>query len=223
MNNRGRNRRPGMGNQPRSTVRQSLGLLKSAMHGHANKLRGTNPPQFSRLPYNTVTLGQEYSPSESTPDVQTETVATIITALKAQLGLTDQGIRAKILRIDLWALPGIVPSGLATLGVNPEITAKFFSLIELTAATSGSGAISEPVGMKELEDIGVNGQSAAVVSYTWPKEQQDIPCRIPSTGNAQEVVTWTVPAGVKVYFRAHLHWSPIGTSNIEDRYAMAST
>jgi hypothetical protein len=192
------------------------------MHGHANKLRGTNPPQFSRLPYNTITLGTEYPPVETDPDVQTVTVASLISALKVQLGLSDQGIRVKILRIDLWALPGIVPAGLATLGVNPEITAKFFSLIELTAATSGSGAVTEPVGMKELEDIGVNGQTAAVVSYTWPKEQQDIPCRIPSTGTAQPIVTWSVPPGVKVYFRAHLHWSSIGTSNIVDRYAMVS-
>lgn len=226
--NRGNNRRGRAGpTQPRTTLRQSMGLLKSSLHGHANKLGATNPPPFARVPYNTVTLGGEFIPSTGQTGslVKDLTISNVIDELGDQLGITASGgIRVKIQRVDCWSLPNttILTGGTANIGVNPEVAAKFFTIVELTGETSGTGAVSAPASLKELEDAGLNGQTAAVVSYTWPRNQQDIPCPKPSTGTSQTLVQFTAPAGCIVLYRVHLHWSTIGNSQLATRFARVS-
>merc|ERR1711981_347468 len=89
--------------------------------------------------------------------------------------------------------------------------------------TSGTGSTVIPVSLKELEDTGINGQSAAVISYSWPRAQQDIPCGKPVSGNSQPIVEFAAPVGCIVYARIHVHWSSLGASNISTRYAVPST
>jgi hypothetical protein len=198
-----------------------MGLLKSSLHGHANKLRATNPPSFTRQPYNTVTLGVTYGPGSSSQLTQTITTGTIVDLLKAQLGLTASGLRVKIQRADFWAMPSEGISELAELGINPQVTGKFYSLVELNGNTSGVGATVYPVALKELDDTGINGQSAAVVSYSWPRDQADMPLGKPEAagGTPGTIAELAAPLGVKVFARFHVHWSTIGTDDIATRYS----
>jgi len=216
-NNRGRQR---AGPPARMTARASIGLLKSSLHGHANKLRGTNPPSYTRQPYNTLTLGTVYGPGQSGQLTESITVKKVITLLEQQLGLTASGLRVKVQRMDFWAMPAEGISELAELGVNPEVTGKFYSLIELNGNTAGTGATVYPVALKELDDTGINGHSAAVVSYSWPRDQADMPLGNPppSGGDTAKIADLAAPLGVKVFARIHVHWSTIGESDVSTRY-----
>lgn len=198
-----------------------MGLLKSSLHGHANKLRATNPPSYTRQPYNTVTLGAVYGPGTQSQLTETITIGTIVDLLEGQLGLSATGLRVKIQRADFWAMPSEGISELAELGINPQVTGKFYSLVELNGNTSGVGATVYPVALKELDDTGINGQSAAVVSYSWPRDQADMPLGKPppSGGTAGTIAELAAPLGVKVFARFHVHWSTIGTGSISTRYS----
>lgn len=217
-NNNVRGRRP---NPNGPSLRQSMGLLKSSLHGHPNKLRGTNPPSYTRVPYNNLIVNLETFAGQTDPGVGKIDASDLIGQLEDQLFGTQSvtGLRVKVQRIDLWALPEkLGDGGLSSVGINPEISAKFYSIIDTSVETSGSGALAETAALKELDDIGLAGQSAAIVSYSWPRNQQDIPIRLFSEGTYSPIAEWATPTGVRVVARVHVHWSSVGATTLSQRY-----
>lgn len=172
-------------------VANQLAMLKSSLHGHENRLKATDPPPFTRKPFNTITVEAILEHAENGQ----VTVTGIISALRSQLDMAlSQDVTIKIKRIDLW-----VPGLLAT----PSIRGRFFSLV---MAQSTSSTTSHSILLKSLQDIGTLGASAAVVSYSWPRDQQDIPLN-PETSDGQPVFEYTTAHDEsQVYARYHLLW-----------------
>lgn len=192
-------------------------MLKSSLHGHENHLRATNPPPFNRKPFNTIVveelLSGEPDPSEgkisqlssnlkALKSTGSITVGSIIKALQAQLDLaTCKELMIKVQRIDLWSI--------STTGILPTIRGEYFSL---TTQISGNSVPQIRVNsIKFLEDIGVPGDSAALVSYSFPRDQADMPL---STGGTTSqpldplIVSWkSDDENLRVFARYHLHWN----------------
>jgi len=210
-------RRAARGNltqRPRATGgnRAAIGMLKSSLHGHANKLMGTNPPQINRRPYNTVVVNFNMDGAAEVLD-QEITIATLVEALEDQLGITGVNIRVKLHRADFWAIPSDGATSIGDLNVTPSVAVRFYSLVPSVGESTGSGAIAYRTTLKELEDVGLPGQSAAVVSYSWPRDQSDLPLGKPEAGSGaspQPLCTVGAPSLVTVVGRFHLHWSTIG-------------
>jgi|ERR1712080_106380 len=192
---------------PMPSVRAQIGALKSSLHGHANKLGGTNPPPFTRRPYGTITV-------EETATSATDTVITLTninTALKSQLGTTSE-LQLKIQRIDIWVMPtGVTQVDAGVFNAIPTVRARFFSLVP---NVNPSATVATTNALKSLEDIGCPGASAAVVSYSWPRDQQDMPMA-PSQGTGSiPVFQYTIAPGCTAYIRYHLHWSLLDSATI---------
>lgn len=204
----GRRRGRGAATQQRGppSVRAQIGALKSSLHGHANKLGGTNPPPFTRRPYGTITVEET---STSATD-QVITVTNIMSALKTQLGATSE-LQLKIQRIDIWVMPTGAQVDAGVFNAIPTVRARFFSLIP--NVPSGA-SVATTNALKSLEDIGCPGSSAAVVSYSWPRDQQDMPMTpAQGTGNIP-VFEFTIAPGCTAYKRYHLHWSLLDSATI---------
>lgn len=199
--NRGQGRRGGQirrGGPP--PMRAQLGALKSSLHGHANRLGGTNPPPFNRRPYGTITVEEVVT---TATDLQRD-IGQVMTALAGQLGITSDHLVLKVQRVDIWVMPTGAATSTGVTNAIPTVRARFFSLV-LNVATGATVATSN--ALKELEDIGCPGAHAAVVSYTWPRDQQDMPMiGAQGTGNIP-VVDFTIAANCTAYLRYHLHWS----------------
>jgi len=216
--NRGRNNGRGRGG-PRN-VNGSLQMLKSSLHGHENRLTATNPPPFNRKPFNTIVVESEVSVPPTPPnspiprerllnpyanvgvtasvDTGTITIGAIIKALQEQLETSVvTGLVIKIKRIDLWSLGG--------LETVPTIRGKFYSLNTQISGQTVPQVRVNP--LKVLEDIGCPGASAAVVSYTFPRDQADYSL---SAGDHHDpvVVDWkTQSVNLKCFARYHLFWN----------------
>lgn len=170
-----------------------LGMLKSSLHGHDNDLTATNPPQFNRKPFNSITVETILE----TPDEGTITFSDILAALKSQLNVPGNvTLNFKLKRVDLWA---------ADDTETPYIRAAFYSLHDQGHETSASSVRTVPI--KFLEDQGQSGQSMAVVSYTWPRAQQDLPFAQSINSQFQSVVKYTKNEHAKIYVRLHLLWN----------------
>lgn len=157
---RGR-RGAGAPNRGPNVSKAQFGMLKSSLHGHENDLTATNPPQFNRKPFNSITVETILE----TPDEGTINFSDILTALKSQLNVVGATtLNFKIKRVDLWT---------SDETMTPYIRAAFYSLHDQGHETSSSSLNVVPI--KFLEDQGQSGQSMAVVSYTWPRSQQDLP------------------------------------------------
>ena len=213
MNNRGRNNN--RGRRTPLNVRGQLQMLKSSLHGHENHLRATNPPPFNRKPFNTIVVEELLSgtpdPSEGKISPLSSnlkalvssgniTVKSIIKALQDQLDIaTCKELMIKVQRIDLWSI--------STTGILPTIRGEFFSL-----STQISGAVAPQIrvnSIKFLEDVGVPGESAALVSYSFPRDQADIPLSVGTAPNLNPlIVSWkSDDENLKVFARYHLHWN----------------
>lgn len=200
-------------------MRGALNQLKSSLHGHENKLRQTNPPTVNLTPYNTIIVSEEYA---DTGSVTSRTVKDIAEALLVQLGFgPDSGVavRIKIQRIDAWALPSKAESGgTFTFQQTPIVAAKFFSLIsQVDNAATSSSKTGFKVGLKEIRDEGLSGQQAAIASYSWPRDQADMPLGEASTNaDTGKVISISSEVGNRIILRYHLHWSTIGQPNLFD-------
>jgi len=213
-------RRTARGNltqRPRATGgnRAAIGMLKSSLHGHANKLMATNPPQINSRPYNTVVVSKTFLGTSVSALNQEISIATVIEALEDQLGISGINIRVKLHRADFWAIPSAGAASITALNAIPEVVARYYSLVPSVGESSGSGvgAIAFKTTLKELEDIGLPGQTSAVVSYSWPRDQSDLPLGKPEGGSnvaPQPVCTVFAPVNVDITARIHLHWSTIG-------------
>lgn len=191
-----------------------MAQLKSSLHGHENKLRQTNPPQINLTPYNTIIVSEEY---DGTSSVKSVKVRNIVEQLQLQTGLTDAALRIKIQRIDVWALPAKAESGgTFTFQQTPFVAAKFFSLIsQVNNAATSSSETGFKVGLNEIQDEGLSGQQAAVVSYSWPRDQADMPLgEAEANADTGNVISVATEVGNRIIIRHHLHWSPIGKASL---------
>jgi hypothetical protein len=119
----------------------------------------------------------------------------------------------KIKRIDLWSFdPTLVPS----------VRATFYSLIGFSSVSTETDVI---LPLKTVEDIGVPGQSMAVVSYSWPRDQQDMPLTGLGDASAVPLYKYTMGAATStIYARYHLLWcTGDRTSGEEEVYSPNST
>lgn len=174
-----------------------LGMLKSSLHGHENELAATNPPPFNRKPFNSITVETIIK----TPDTGTLSVNDVITALRNQLGnAVGTALNFKLKRVDLWA---------SDLSATPYVRAAFYSLHDQGHDTTQTSIHTVP--LKFLEDQGASGQSMAVVSYTWPRSQQDMPFAESINLQNQILVQYTKSNTAEIYARLHLLWN---TGNI---------
>lgn len=215
MNRGARGRRGNNTPRVQATVRGALNQLKSSMHGHENKLRATAPPPINLTPYNTIIV-EELHKAENTT-AWPRRISNVVDALRVQTGLTGK-LRIKLQRVDVWAIPapGVAGGENPLFQQTPVVAAKFYSLVAaVDNAPSSASETAYRVGLIELRDIGLSGQRAAVVSYSWPRDQQDMPVgentANTNTGNILSVVS---DAGNDIKVRYHLHWSPIGETNV---------
>jgi len=178
-------------------MRRELGLLKSALHGHENKLRALDPVSLNRRPYNSLVVQQTLISEGTSIGVQ---VSGIVKALLGQLGLATQDatlINIKIRRCDCWA------ASKANSTVRPAVSADFSSLVPTVAdpTTPGNAIVAYP-NMKRLSDLG-GVTSAARVSYSWPTAMADIPLN----QNADFVVMETASNITEIDVRWHVLWN----------------
>lgn len=189
---RGR-RGAGAPNRGPTVSKAQLGMLKSSLHGHENDLSATNPPQFNRKPFNSITVETILE----SPDEGTINFSDILTALKSQLSVTGATtLNFKVKRVDLWT---------SDETLTPYIRAAFYSLHDQGHEPTSSSVNVVPI--KFLEDQGQSGQSMAVVSYTWPRAQQDLPFAQSINNQRQVLVKYTKNQSAKIYARLHLLWN----------------
>lgn len=190
----------------RGGLRREINLLKSSLHGHANKLRFLAPPGFSRRPFNTLTV------SHVAPDAATEYLygpRDVITYLVNQLGLdaqTKTKIVIKVRRVDAYA----VPAGPAS--DRPSITMNVSSLTPTVSDPATPGVAEVGYGnLYNKTDLG-NLSECAKLSYSFPRQMSDIPLGYTADFNF-------VAASANTPFsemRFHVEWSTIGESTPTD-------
>jgi hypothetical protein len=190
---------------------RQLGLLKSSLHGHANKLRSTNPPSFTTKPYNSLTVGL-ILPDASTFDSQLPVFGSfdVNALIKATaLQLYDASIPlpvVKLSRVDLWALPKpATTTGTTMLNPIPSIRMKVYSLTPSVGRSGTQALLGDQCPLKTLADIGMPGNSAAVVSYSYPRDQADV-AHSNITGSF-DVLKYHNGVDNEVHARFHIHWS----------------
>ena len=204
---------------PRAAVgiKSQMGMLKSSLHGHANSLKAPSPPAFTRIPFNTIVVEDvlamptsDLSATSGSGNIYTQN---IIECLKKQINLSASSTPAvsgaslivKIQRIDLWS------STASSSPKAPTIRGKFYGLVQWPKVSgSGTEIIVNPI--KILEDVGTQGADAAVVSYSWPRDQADM-----SLSDTQQVPAFfwqSSDASQQVVARYHLHWSTADNSSL---------
>lgn len=192
----GRNR--GRGNGRRTAIGVVNGL-KSALHGHANKLRHLAPPCVNLRPFNSIVVthvipsaGVEYFIKASA----------IVEYLQNQLGLqaaTNTKIVIKLKRIDFYAIP-IGPSS-----DRPACNMIVSSLSPIVGdpVTPGNAIVSYG-NLYSSTDVG-NLQECAKLSYTFPLHMADIPISTTADFNVCEVASNMTNAEL----RFHIQWSTV--------------
>lgn len=212
--NRGNTTRRGRApNRQSPAIRVALGSLKSSLHGHENKLRATNPPPVNQIPFNTIVVSVDIPGSDSFIDID---INDVCDKLRDQLFLpASVNLRIKMLRMDAWCLSDATTldgTPNAVVNRNPSLTAAFYSIVQSIGGVT-SGAKKYPVLLKEIDDEGLAGQSAAIVSYSWPRAQSDIPMKsAPSDLTITEprlIAQVRSPSGTTVKVRYHLHWNTV--------------
>lgn len=210
--NRGRGQQPRARGQTRvPNARASMGALKSSLHGHENKLRSTNPPSVNQTPFNTIVVAEDIPGTGTFVEVDLQDIDA---ALRNQLYLDGNDVlRIKVQRIDFWSLADAVTGASGTFSINPKIEARFYSLVQSIGQTTPGTTEAYPIVQKELDDIGLSGQAAAKVSYSYPRAQADLALKPPPAGQGSFtpalVALCKTQAGCTVKARYHLHWCTV--------------
>jgi len=183
-------------------MKSELGMLKSSLHGHANKLMMVTPPSFNRKPWNNIVVEDTDTMKAGGTKIE---LSQIISALRDQLELPSEvtNLAIKIKRIDVWQLP-MSASGSTVKSVR----AKFYSIHAMHGLAGSSPGVQIPLAL--LENTGAYGAQAPVVSYSWPRDQQDIPLvPLVSGSTTTELQVLNVEGIVDEPFimRYHLFWN----------------
>jgi hypothetical protein len=187
-------------------------LLKSSLHGHANKLRSTNPPSFTTKPFNSLTVGL-ILPDASTFDGSLPVFGAfdLNALIKATcLQLYDASLPlpvVKLSRVDLWAIPKATTTSEDPYTINPvpSIRMKVYSLVPSFGRDAQQDLLGDQCPLKILSDIGMPGNSAAVVSYTYPRDQADVAHT--NLVGSFDVLKYHNGVDNEVHARFHIHWS----------------
>jgi|EP01084_Bolivina_argentea_P055755 hypothetical protein len=203
-----RNRQQGRTNN----LGRQLALLKSSLHGHKNHLRSTNPPPFTTKPYNSLTVGlmlpdasgfEGQLPIFGSLDVNALIKATCLQLYDATTPLPV----VKLSRVDLWAIPKAANTQEPNITFNPvpSIRMKAYSLTPSVGRNASQELLGDQCPLKTLTDIGMPGNSAAVVSYTYPRDQADV-AHSDITGSF-DIIKYHNGVDNEVHARFHIHWS----------------
>lgn len=182
------------GRANRATARQMNRSLLSNLHGHANRLNRTEPPPYTRAPFQDLTVAIKVT------ELGEVTLSTkdICTFLTTQLGLdavtTIEKIVFKLRRVDAYA------NAVGSSANAPKVKMVCNSLIPTSATDGTKSAYPE---IKRLEDTG-NLSRNAVVSYSWPLSQSDM-CLAQDPDVT--VVNLTTFATNSTELRVHVNWS----------------
>jgi hypothetical protein len=114
----------------------------------------------------------------------------------------------KLSRVDLWAIPkAAVPSEQPyTINPIPSIRMKVYSLTPSFGRTGTSELLGDQCPLKTLADIGMPGNSAAVVSYTYPRDQADV-AHTTINNDSFNILKYHNGVDNEVHARFHVHWS----------------
>jgi hypothetical protein len=130
----------------------------------------------------------------------------VLTSVQVQLGITSVVI--KLSRIDLWSLPISASISEPTILLNPipKIRMKVYSLVPSFGRTTSSELVASQNPLKLLVDEGMPGQSAAVVSYSFPRDQADVGHSYVTT-HSFDVFKYHHGVDNQVTARYHVHWT----------------
>jgi len=196
--NRGRARVVGARRRVDPNVKRTVNALKSALHGHANRLMRADPPPFTKAPYQSITVSQKIA---GVPSAYNFTTKDISVYLLTQLGIPSASIVAlstlvtfKLRRVDVYTSA----IGSSTEAPKVQLTAK-----SLIPTTNPSTTETVYPTLKRLEDTG-NLSENAVVSYSWPTHMADTPL----DDNADFEVCLVEPnLANSTTVRFHIQWS----------------
>jgi len=178
----------------RTNARQSVRALTSSLHGHANRLRHWDPPQYNRAPFQNITIAIKLADLGTLPVTTTD----VTTFLNTQLGLdpvtTNEKVVFKLQRVDAYA------NAIGSSTTSPKVKLVCYSLIPTTEQDVTKSANPE---IKRLEDSGTLSKNA-VVSYTWPLSQRDVVLTSLIQIPVFEVTTFASNA---VELRVHVQWA----------------
>jgi hypothetical protein len=139
----------------------------------------------------------------------------ILSSIEAQLQAEGDifSVVAKLSRIDLWTLPKSASIAEPSILLNPipSVRMKVFSLVPSFGRNAGNEVLAAQTPLKLLVDEGMPGQSAAVVSYSFPRDQADV-----AHANVQSsFVVFKYFHGVdcQVTARYHVHWTTADSIN----------
>jgi len=196
-----------------SGVKTQMNALKSSLHGHANDLRAIAPVSFTRKPFNTITVEEVVKTFPNTGGSAIITLQSLIGRLRSQLELSPESntgtpkvtlnnLSVKIKRIDLFSKPAGNDNVCSVRGY-------FYSLVPLYGL--GPSQIGAQVPMKCIEDIGLTGAEYAKVSYTYPRDQSDMPLSVivdqPGAGHLAICKITPGQSSDTVVARYHLLWN----------------
>jgi hypothetical protein len=215
--NQTQNRRNARGRGQGNNPARQIALLKSSLHGHANKLRSTNPPAFTTKPFNSLTVGLVLPDASSFEQQQPVFAAFDLNALikSTTLQLYNASVPlpvVKLSRVDLWAIPkaAVVTEQSYTINPIPSIRMKVYSLNPSMGRTGSNELLGDQCPLKTLADIGMPGNSAAVVSYTYPRDQADVAHT--DISGSFNILKYHNGAENEVHARFHVHWSTAESS-----------
>lgn len=190
-------------NMPRA-MKSELGMLKSSLHGHANKLTQVDPPAYNAKPWNSIVVNRDLAASATTPGTAI-TIGELVGSLIKQLDLpaSTSNLCVKIKRLDIWNVPIYAAD-------TPKVfvKTKFYSIHAMHGLAGSSAGAQFPMAV--LEDIGMTGAKSAVVSYTWPRDQQDISLGVLSAGstvNEIQLANYMSSVNGNAVARFHLFWN----------------
>lgn len=198
-------------------TRRSINMLKSALHGHQNRLRHLVPPPVNRRPFNTMTIDhvfentatpkviEEYGP----PDIfnfwlNQQGLVTIFNGLTETLQNEFRSrFTFRLRRIDAYAVP---------IGGSTQRPSVFLDVASLIPTVSDDTLPTAPVSvayplLKRIEDVG-NLSECAKVSYTFPLHMADTPLNPIADFNFAAVSSNTE----NVSMRFHIQWTLSDTS-----------
>jgi len=176
-------------------------------------LRATNPPPYTSKPFNTLTVSATLPAASSftnmDPVFGSISMNSVLKSIADQLKTTENVLTvvAKLSRVDLWSLPKSASIAEPNILLNPipSVRMKVYSLVPSFGRTSGHEVLAAQTPLKLLVDEGMPGQSAAVVSYSFPRDQSDVAHA--NVTNPFTVFKYHHGVDCQVTARYHVHWT----------------
>ena len=174
-------------------------MLKSALHGHSNKLQHLAPPPVNYRPFNSLVVSHVLP--EANLDYKIGPLE-LVGYLAEQLGLQAQTktlLVFKLKRIDYYAVP------IGTSSDRPAVNMEVASLLPgIADPATPADAVLAYGKLFSGNDTG-SLQDCAKLSYTFPQHMADIPLSQVANFHFLEVASNVINAEL----RFHIQWSTV--------------